>query len=330
MPERITVAIPTYQGGRFLRETLESVLGQSRRPDQVVLSDDGSSDGTLGIAQEFARGAPFRVDVREHRRAGITDNYLHAVSASVCDIVVIADQDDLLHPERLRLLEAAFTRYPEATLIAGDSAFADGEGRPLGGTLRGGLARSRRLSKRVNEGDDLTEFLRGGVPLLAHTVAFRSLLKAQLLEKPSSIEEWWFEEWVAYVALCSGRLALVPESLTFYRQHAGQTTARPKGGEDEGRRKVGKYDLRIRKLRYCLSWLSDDAVPRMTSAEERERRRRTLESYVRFLGEREGLSGVSRAKCILRACVMLLRGSYHRYARGTRSWALDVASIVMS
>ena len=62
-PGQISVAMATYNGERFLPEMLDSLAGQTRLPDELVIRDDGSSDSTLVVVQEFAARAGFPVRV---------------------------------------------------------------------------------------------------------------------------------------------------------------------------------------------------------------------------------------------------------------------------
>lgn len=55
---RISVAMTTYQGAKFLGEQLASILAQTQLPDEIVIGDDASTDGTWPILQEFAQSSP--------------------------------------------------------------------------------------------------------------------------------------------------------------------------------------------------------------------------------------------------------------------------------
>ena len=92
----------TFNGERFLAEQLHSIADQIVTPAELVVSDDGSTDGTLAILQEFAQGAPFPVRVLPpHPRLGFADNFLHAVEACQCDLVALCDQDDVWNERKL-------------------------------------------------------------------------------------------------------------------------------------------------------------------------------------------------------------------------------------
>lgn len=74
---RISVALATYNGARFLCSQLDSIAAQTRLPDELVIGDDGSADGTVEIIKEFAAVAPFpiRLTINE-KNLGFGDDFL--------------------------------------------------------------------------------------------------------------------------------------------------------------------------------------------------------------------------------------------------------------
>jgi glycosyltransferase involved in cell wall biosynthesis len=326
MRMRIAVIMPTCNGSKYLGETLRSIQGQTRLPDELVVSDDASADVTLQILESFAANAPFPVRVLSHIPSGITDNYLNALAHVSVDICVVADQDDVWVANRLEAVEEFFTANPLASLMCADSVIVDHQLQPTGRTLRGDIAASRALASKINQGDDLAQYLQGGLPLLAHTLSFRCSLIPALLAKPRDIGHWWFEEWVACVALCAGRLGLVPDALTLYRQHPGQTAGASAGKQGVVLNKGSKYAGRLRKLRYCLQLLSGRELRDAFDDQERARRAQLLADYVAFLEQRERAGGPSRQQAVAAAMRLQLTGSYRRFAQGWRSFGLDLLS----
>src|SRR5437588_7313199 len=107
--ERISIAMCTYNGARFLREQLDSFAAQSRLPDEVVICDDGSTDGTADIVRTFASGAPFPVHFHVNEpRLGITRNFERAAGLCTGSIIFFSDQDDVWLPDKLDRFAEAF------------------------------------------------------------------------------------------------------------------------------------------------------------------------------------------------------------------------------
>jgi glycosyltransferase involved in cell wall biosynthesis len=104
----ISVAMATYNGETYLPEMLETLTRQTRLPDELVVRDDGSSDRTLRVVEEFAAGAPFPVRVLAGgERLGYAQNFVAASNACFGDVVFFADQDDGWRPPKLETVSRA-------------------------------------------------------------------------------------------------------------------------------------------------------------------------------------------------------------------------------
>lgn len=103
----------TFNGQAYLGEQLESLAAQTRLPAELVVRDDGSTDETVPILEQFARTALFPVRVtRNATRLGIPDNFAAAISDARCELIALADQDDRWYPHKLERLDRALHRGP--------------------------------------------------------------------------------------------------------------------------------------------------------------------------------------------------------------------------
>ncbi|MBR8719421.1 hypothetical protein IX307_000597 [Bacteroides pyogenes] len=84
----------TYNGGKYLREQLDSIYSQDMVPDEVVVSDDGSKDDTLPILEEYHQkyGLIYSVNSGEH---GVNFNFFRAISLCTKEVIAVCDQDDI-------------------------------------------------------------------------------------------------------------------------------------------------------------------------------------------------------------------------------------------
>ena len=109
-PVKITVAIPTYNSTATIRSTLESVLAQTARPDEILVLDDGSTDDTISILESYKpRVALFR---QENQGVAGTRNALCARASG--DLIAFLDHDDIWHPSYLEVQRYFFVEYSEA------------------------------------------------------------------------------------------------------------------------------------------------------------------------------------------------------------------------
>lgn len=120
MTHRLSVIIPSYQHAATLPRCLDSVLGQARKPDEVIVVDDGSTDGTQEVLAPFkARGVA--VVTQENRGSNPARNA--GFAASTGDLVMFCDADVVMRPDMLATLEAALDAYPEASFAYGGFRF---------------------------------------------------------------------------------------------------------------------------------------------------------------------------------------------------------------
>src|SRR5947209_10455427 len=128
----ISVALCTYNGEKFLPEQLDSITAQTVFPNELVVSDDGSSDRTLSILHDFASSAPFAVRILQTQsNLGSTKNFEYAIAHCTGAIVALSDQDDVWQPEKLEKLHEALTANSDAGFVVSDSELIDQDGKFL-------------------------------------------------------------------------------------------------------------------------------------------------------------------------------------------------------
>src|SRR3990170_1386197 len=109
----ISVAMCTYNGATHLAEQLESIAAQDCVPDELVVCDDGSTDATSSMVEQFAARAPFSVRLEVNRQnLGCTQNFAKAVGLCRGQLILLADQDDLWMPQKVRRLAEVLSGHP--------------------------------------------------------------------------------------------------------------------------------------------------------------------------------------------------------------------------
>jgi glycosyltransferase involved in cell wall biosynthesis len=213
---QICVAMCTYNGGRYLGEQLESIAAQTRSPDRMLILDDGSSDDTLGIAREFARGAAFPVHVeRNDRNLGYTKNFERAIGLAEGDVVALSDQDDVWHPAKLASVEHAFSGSPSIGMVFTDAEVVDTALRPLGYRLWSAVGLSEASQEGVRSGRTFDLLLKGNL-VTGATMAFRSSLRDLVLPIDAGCVH---DAWIALLISAVADVAAIDRPLIQYRQH---------------------------------------------------------------------------------------------------------------
>ncbi len=146
---RLSIALATYNGARHLGEQLDSYLAQTRQPDELVVGDDGSTDGTLDLLRAFAARAPFPVRVTVNQpNLGPARNFAATIARCSGDVVFLSDQDDIWLPEKLETMVRFLAAHPRCLLATHDAALVDAAGVPLGPTLGRQIERAGGLAGR--------------------------------------------------------------------------------------------------------------------------------------------------------------------------------------
>ena len=114
----ISIAMCTYNGEAYLNGQLVSFVKQTQRPDELVACDDGSTDNTLQVLDQFSKEAPFPVRVyRSQQRLGPTKNFEKALSLCSGDFIFLSDQDDVWMPQKVNTLLQALKNNPGAAYV---------------------------------------------------------------------------------------------------------------------------------------------------------------------------------------------------------------------
>ena len=138
-PTRLSVVMATFEGETYLPEMLDSLAAQTRLPDELVVRDDGSSDATVAIVEDFAGRAPFPVTVLTGERLGYAQNFVAASRKCSGDLVFFADQDDSWRPTKLETVARA--AHPDRSeALFHDFALVSGTGTELAPSYYGLLA----------------------------------------------------------------------------------------------------------------------------------------------------------------------------------------------
>jgi GT2 family glycosyltransferase len=113
----VSIAIPTYQGEQYLSETLSCAISQTYPNIEILISDDGSTDTTLEIAQEFQEKSPFNFKILEHPRLGMVENWNYCLETAEGKYIKFLFQDDLILPNCLEKMVNLAEQDPELGLV---------------------------------------------------------------------------------------------------------------------------------------------------------------------------------------------------------------------
>ncbi|WP_263790754.1 glycosyltransferase family 2 protein [Salinibacter sp.] len=129
----VSVFVTSYNQKGFLVEAVDSVLAQTRMPDEIVIADDCSQDGSQELIRTYADEYPNLIKpVFQNRNIGIPRNKNAAYRATTGDYVTYLDGDDLFRPKKIEVDLDTLEANPEADVACGNIAYIDSEGRKVG------------------------------------------------------------------------------------------------------------------------------------------------------------------------------------------------------
>jgi hypothetical protein len=328
---RISVVIASYNGAQHILEQLTSIAGQTLAPLEIILSDDGSGDGTVSRVREFASDSAVPVVIIENeQRLGYPDNFLQAALHARGELIAFADQDDVWLPQKLGYAAAAF-RDPSVMQWLHESYIVDEQLRPWPDRgFHTGLA------KRAGRADPFQP-LHG-----SHSVFRADLLRFMPpVNRPASVygpHPAEHDEWIKFAALVFGRVGWQPRRLMLYRRHQAALT---RWAPIPSRRDVLRGldpDRDVNVIRAALErgqYLERradapecDGVRQQLLAAARQYRQ-LVPILERRVATRRGASRGARSRSFLLALVRL---DYRRHRRGgLGTWALvqDLHSVIV-
>jgi glycosyltransferase involved in cell wall biosynthesis len=222
----VSVALCTYQSTRFLEPQLRSILEQDHPIFEVVIADDGSTDGTVELIERLKHqlpgGSAIRVIATE-RVGGFSQNFERAISACTGDVIVLSDHDDVWLPHRLSRAIAHLGPAGSRSLVFSDAELIDDDGELLPRTLFEAYDVSARERSEFANGDAFHTLLRRNV-VTGATVMFESSLRDIAFPVGS---RWIHDEWLAIMASAVGTIHMIEEPLIQYRLHGANQIGVP-------------------------------------------------------------------------------------------------------
>lgn len=239
---RITcsVAIATYNGALYIEKQINSIINQTQRVDEIVISDDGSFDNTLEIVRKIsespdAEGIDF-VILTDNPRHGYCGNFEHAISRCNGDYIFLSDQDDIWFENKVERVVNAFEDDPGLLLVFHDALLIDKDDNRISAEFNifrcphGKLSRELFLEKGAS-----TTILPGMVMCIS-----KKLLPFAL---PFPEISGSHDQWIQFCALCQDGVYYLDEQLASYRLHTNNTS----GGRKANNMGVRDKIYRIKK-----------------------------------------------------------------------------------
>lgn len=228
--KRISVAMISYQGAKYIEEQLDTILVTLGEEDEVVISDDGSTDGTREILTRYQQ-QDARVRMIDGPKAGVKANVENALRACEGSYIFLADQDDIWMPDKVEKVMAAFETHGVG-LVVHDAIVTDGACREV-------ILESFYSLKGSGAGV-LKNIWRN--TYIGCCMAFKRELLDEVLPIPNYIE--MHDQWIGVIndQLKRGT-SFIPDKLIKYRRHGNNASG------------MSHYGImRMIRNRVCFVW----------------------------------------------------------------------------
>ena len=123
MREKISVAMATYNGEKYIKEQIDSILVNLEKNDELIISDDGSTDNTINIIKSYKDN---RIILLNGPRKGVKQNFANAISYATGKYIFLSDQDDIWMKNKVKKVLDVFDKE-QAMLIVHDAIVFDND-----------------------------------------------------------------------------------------------------------------------------------------------------------------------------------------------------------
>ncbi len=238
----VSVAIAIYNGDRFLREQLDSILHQTYSNFEVVISDDGSTDDTQKILNEYAEKDKRVRWYLSTRERGVLPNFTEAISLCKGEIIFLSDCDDVWYPNKIEKHVDAY-KDKKIKWVYNKVVVTDEENNPTG-LLEDAIVSSYYEKSRRN-----ILYYTWGSCILGCATSYRASVLKNIWPAPAYSHG--HDSWIQ-LAIWPATPFFIDEYLQDYRQHTNNTT---------GLRKLGTEEMAIKhNLLFLKSLVMSDRI----------------------------------------------------------------------
>jgi hypothetical protein len=274
----VQILLGTYNGARFLREQIDSILAQTYQPLKILARDDGSKDETRAILEQYAANFSNRFELLpvSAPSGNAKFNFMHLLAAAEAPYIAFADQDDVWVPSKvertmqaMRTLEHAHgTQHP--LLVFTDLRVVDDRLQ----TLNESFWSSQQI--RPEHIHSLRSLIMQNVVTGCTMLINRPLQQASLpMPKEAFMHDWW----IALIANTEGDATFLREPTVLYRQHGGNVLGAPTPPPVTG---IPKWRQHQQRRKYFeLTAVQAAALRRSTGDRMPRAKRQLLDHYLR-------------------------------------------------
>lgn len=216
---KIGVAMCTFNGEKYLKEQLDSILNQTVKVDEIIVCDDKSTDKTLEILEEYSKNNPaiFKVFKNETTLRSVK-NFENAISLTTSDYIFLSDQDDIWKANKVEKTVHFFDNNPDLDAVFSNANFINDKSEELPNNLWNSIY----FNSDMVGFDELYKYivLKRNV-VTGATFCFKKEVKDYALPFPE-LRQFHHDHWMAFLVSQKDKLGFIIEELISYRLHDKQ------------------------------------------------------------------------------------------------------------
>ncbi len=228
----ISIVLAAHNGHVHLEKQLQSLLQQTCMPKEIIISDDGSTDGTCELLEKYCRKNKI-IQVIHSKNQGINNNFQNAVSICAGKYIAFCDQDDIWAKDKLACLSSQFSE--KILLVYGKSVLIDADDRQLPESFE------KYVGFKSYRAGYLPFYFYFSNCISGHAMMVRKDLIERALPFP---ENCMYDQWLALIASAKSEIIHVPEAVTYHRIHSLNAINNQEINRDKKSRRIkpSKYE----------------------------------------------------------------------------------------
>ncbi len=223
---KISIAICTYNGEKYIAEQINSILNQTLKPDEIIVCDDRSTDNTIKILEEIRQksSVPVSIFINE-KNLGVTKNFHKAIALCKSEYVALSDQDDVWLPEKLEKMVGFLedTSNRKINVVFTDMLLVDDNLQSLNKTMWDFLGFNEHFKNKWKKKGALNLILERGNVAAGAAMVFRRDYVVKLLPAIAADYKIMVHDWVIAILAAKDKCIAFLDIITvWYRQHIDQ------------------------------------------------------------------------------------------------------------